>query len=392
MITELLLSYNVNPVSYTNVKTDWEIFENLTELQLESLLQRCELKKTEEDYLWIIKHPEGYYFFFYLASPSDGQNSIAYLAKTQCIDLEITLDTTYLKLKSTDPNHKSKIEENFQWLSQEDGLNIPADFPIFKYKSPCPCKKKLIINYGRADAEIKKLPFGYYCQLGLGNFASYEWLEFISTHKDYLTHLWEWDLIRETGKNLSTFLLHSVIIVNIYEHLEIDSAAEYAKCLKLFEKLKNSFKRVQIGKQYACLNILINPVQDDLLPILADKNTWFVFANFHTENLQWTLPSKSANFYKNLMTLDLSHIHLMRICHCYSFLEGANGKSIGTQLIEKGVKRVEGSVKKQSLADYFEYLLTFFNQSAFKTLLSTETPLQQELENMHNTFQKIIEV
>ncbi|NII29268.1 hypothetical protein HB364_29585 [Pseudoflavitalea sp. X16] len=395
MIQELLMKCDIKPVLYTDQESDWTTFESLINGEVEALLERYMLKGKEEDYLWIVKHPDGYYYLFCLANSTQEEETIGALAKTRIVDLEIALDTTYLEIKPANFSlHEEHIVNNFRWLTQEDGLDLPPDFPMFK-KQPLGLEKnKLVIKHGSADAYIAQLPFSYYGRFDLGFFNRYTWMEFISTHKDYLTHLKDWLYIEGKGKNIASFILHAVIIVNAYEHLELESSesADYKACFCLLEKVRASFAKIQIGKTYFPLKLLINPTKEQVLDALESRNTWFVFANFHTEDLKWTLPSRTEDFYQEVMGLDLSHILLMRVYHCYSFKNASDGKSIGGRFLQKGVKRVEGSIRKQSMADYLEYLLAFFNQPVFKSLLDAEASLQQELEDMYNRFQKIVQI
>lgn len=389
MTDELFRKYNINPVLYDKNGANFTELSGLMQNKQECLFERHKLLCSKEDYLWISKYENSYYFTYLATDPSTAHSEY-FVAKTLPVNLNIILDTTYLLTNFRNPVHKQRIVETYYFLSNEDGLGITKDFPIFKACNQTNSKNKLVIKYTGTDDHIIKLPFTYYLYYQLGSFSKYSWMEFISSERDHLTQLKDWIKIEEDGKHIGRFLKHSAIIINSYNHFNLDSEEMkiVRDSLALLKKIRTAFTNIQLGNTYVSLSLLINPSKDDLMKVFTDKDIYYVFADFHTVNGEWTLSKDTGDFYQQIVSMDLNHIQLLRVFHCDSLISRPNGKSIVVTMLEKGVKRVDGSIEKQSIKDYLVYLFTFFSQTGFRLLFFEETALFKKMEQLINDLHK----
>jgi hypothetical protein len=114
-----------------------------------------------------------------------------------------------------------------------------------------------------------------------------------------------------------------------------------------------------------------NPSAPKIRELLTDRDTWHVFANFHTVGQEWQTggtgnAARSFNPGREFPSGELSHIRLMRIFHCHSMGDSAelgdllsNRATLVQQLLQAGAWRVEGSYVEEDVIAFLVFVLRY---------------------------------
>jgi hypothetical protein len=375
------ISLTVSPLNGTN----WVEWYGVAGNAWASLVERSRECLGTVDFLWIIQDAAAFYFLFVTGDPGTGQIS-GWLAKSSPINLYLRLDTSYLLMASDeDPAFRRAIEKTYSlFVTNPKGFNLDVDFPLFRRNREDRSAEKLVIHYGQAGPYITQIPFDFYSAFGFGSFGGYRLFEYIGSERDFLTAERAWTDLLEKGGNAYLFIQHAYIIVNIYpdfglEGLELTLVED---ALTVLKDIRCSISGIQTAKGNITLRFSVNPGKEELLRELMDPKTWFVFADFHTVDGCWVLPIDTPGFYEELLRGDLSHILLMRVFHCHSLVGSPNRANIVRQLLVKRVGRVEGSLFKQHIRAYLEYLLMLFSKTSLNVFFHSDNPLKTRIADV----------
>jgi len=345
------------------------------------LVKRCNSFGYKEDYLWIMKQGQAYFFLSIINSPQQLFQQV-YIAKSRPIDLSIHLNTSYRYETPNTPEHQRSVAKLFRFVGSDNGLALDIRFPLLCKLDGTTTGRSLVIDYSAADEYIQLVPYSYFSHYKLGAFSSYTRMEYISSPIDFFTHALQWEEIERKGGNAVTFIQHTLIIINIYPHFEMErpEMLEARESLDQLKKVKALLSDIQAGDDDISLRLCINPPRDYILKEFSSKDTWFLLACFHTENGLWQMPDgNSQGFFDEVLSLELKHILLMRIFHCESLISKGGRKSIVEELRSKGINRVEGSIAIEDVRVYLECLLTLFTETGFGNLIRTDAGLYQNM-------------
>jgi hypothetical protein len=360
--------YNGEGVSmfiHTPVPADWAAFYTAFKKEIISLLFRFSLEVNKEDFFWIAES-ENTFFHFELVWDEEAEMGKGFLMSFS--DQSILIDRS--SYTGSDPAirlyHARRL---FEMLIAEDDFGLCVDFPLLSWRpyiSDENTSRTLVIKLPVNFERYRLLPFEAFRSARLGQFGWYKKIQYLITDKplmkDYLERL---QILVEID-DPEIFIRKSVVIVNLYEHFKEDK--DFELCKKGVELLKSilfHFNEVDFNGRPAALRWFFCASADEVLRELANNDTWFLFASFHTENNSWQLSNcqESPGFYENVCKLKLDHIRQMSVYHCNSAINEQGKAGIVSDLLARGAWLVEGSNKKESFFLFSHTLISLIINS-----------------------------
>ena len=153
---------------------------------------------------------------------------------------------------------------------------------------------------------------------------------------------------------------------------------------------------MRVGREQYTLRFVIDPGAQEIMELLLDQTTRFVFADFHTVSGKWQLGDYRKNGVRPEISLGvvdfsplqgkLQHVQLLRIFHCnsvFAFDESSNDApgegaqpaapdTIVRQLLESGAQIVEGGITTESFFEFFYSVIQLlFNTGLYSVLESS---------------------
>jgi len=301
----------------------------------------------------------------------------------RCLPMPKMIPTDFL-FASNDQSAATK--QNFAVFSQWLGVLLPHAAP----------GTMLFVKLDPSALWFMRFPLTSYIRFQLGEFTNFININWIVTDRSFSEVVYSRDQLRKGLGDLATLLRGTVIIVNRYaHHIKSIFGPQVIEAVEILRLFLGRLKDVQVKQEQYTLRFVIDPVAHEIMELLLDKTTRFVFADFHTVAGKWQLgdyrergdppeiPLGAVDF--SLLKDKLQHVQLLRIFHCNSAFvfdqlsdnapdDGAQPAAPDTtvrQLLESGAQIVEGGITTESFFEFFYSVIQLlFSTSLYFVLKS----------------------
>jgi len=246
----------------------------------------------------------------------------------------------------------------------------------------------LFVKLSPSALWFMRFPLTSYIRFRFGEFTNFTNINWIVTDRSFSEVVYSRDQLRRSLADLVTLLRGTVIIVNRYaHHIKSIFGPQIIEAVEILGLFLGRLKDVRVGQEQYTLRFVIDPGAREIMELLLDQTTRFVFADFHTVSGKWQLGDYRENGIRPEIPLGavdfsplrgkLEHVQLLRIFHCNSAFvfdelsddapdhgaQPAAPDTIVRQLLESGAQIVEGGITTESFFEFFYSVI----QLLFKT-------------------------
>lgn len=283
----------------------------------------------------------------------------------RCLPMPKTIPTDFLFVSK---DQSAATRQSFAVFSQWLGALLPNAAP----------GTMLFVKLSSSALWFMRFPLTSYVRFRLGEFPNFTNINWIVTDRSFSEVVYSRDQLRKGLGDLVTLLRGTVIIVNRYaHHIKSIFGPQITEAVEILSLFLGRLKDVRVGQEQYTLRYVIDPGAQQIMELLLDQTTRFVFADFHTVSGKWQLGDYRKNGIRPEISLGavdfgplkgkLQHVQLLRIFHCNSAFvfnelsdnapdEGAQPAAPDTivrLLLESGAQIVEGGITTESFFEFF---------------------------------------